>query len=74
LGDTVTQLDAALRAFCLAFALLSDFLTETNYNGHIGIFAMSSGALVRLMDYTVLPHQHLALEFASSIDTILSRN
>ncbi len=63
----------ALSTFWPALTLLSNFLHETTYAGHIGIFSSSSRALAKLTDYSVLSHQHLSLEIAHSLDTLLHR-
>ena len=71
LGDKLTQADAEIEALRSALALLGDFAKETNYEGPVEMITGSPTALSRFLDFSQHPTQHVSIEFAWKLDSLL---
>jgi len=72
LGDKRTQEDSEVEAFRSALLLLGDFVKENDYKGPVLLVTGSATALHRFLNFSQHDTQYLSLEFAQTIDTLLT--
>jgi hypothetical protein len=72
LGKKVTQADVDVEALRPALRLLGNFAVQTNYSGPVELITGSSTAPSLCLDFSQHTMQHVALNCAQSIDTLLT--
>jgi hypothetical protein len=74
LGVKLTQTDIEVEALRPALLLLRDFIEDTNYAGPVHLITGSPTAPCLFLDFTQPSTQHISLEFARKIDSLLSEH
>jgi hypothetical protein len=74
LGVKLTQTDIEVEALRPALLLLRDFIEDTNYTGPVHLITGSPTAPHLFLDFTQPSTQHISLEFARTIDSLLSKH
>jgi hypothetical protein len=74
LGERLTQTDIEVEALRPALLLLSDFASETHYTGPVQLITGSPTAPQSFLKFTQHATQHVSLEYAQKIDTLLAEH
>jgi hypothetical protein len=74
LGEKLTQADTEVEALRPGLTLLEDFVGETNYKGPVQIITGSPSGPHLFLDFTQHATQHVSIELAWKIDSLLANH